>query len=246
MAGLKCVVCGKEIDGRYWVDQWGNCSCVEHEPKLCHSCHRLIGRYSTYSTVSGQIGFQVDATTAVCGLCQETCINSTSAVVKSTDFVMKLLGRAGFHIHRDGIKAITVVTHERMHKMAPSAAGLCVSSVNPNNPKLSTSEIFILNGLPKIEFESVLAHEVLHFWVYYNGVEDGESVEGFCNIGSSLVLNYYSSRAASHLADHLKGMANNNPDYYYGVKFIEQKKKLQALGWENYINDILRKKRITP
>lgn len=245
MAELKCVVCGKEIEGRYWMDTWGNCSCVEHEPKICHSCHRLIGRYSTYSSVSGQIGFQVDATNAVCGLCQETCINSSSAIVKSTEFVMKLLGKAGFHIHREGIKAIKVVTHEKMYDMAPGAAGLCRAMLT-SDPKKTTAEIFILNGLPKIQFESVLAHETLHFWVFYNGVEDGESVEGFCNIGSSLVLNYYSSRAASHLADHLKGLANNNPDYLYGVKFIEQKKKLQALGWENYINEILVRKKITP
>ena len=246
MTNPKCAICGKEIDGRYWMDEWGNCACFEHEVKSCFACHRIIGKYSTFSAKTRQIGFKVDEKRQVCGLCQETCVNSRSALDQSTEFVLKLLGRAGFKIMRDGIKSITVITKEEMQKMAPGAEGLCVSSVHPLNPKLTTSEIFVLNGMPKIKLESVLAHEMLHFWVFYNGVDGGEQTEGFCNIGEALVLNWYAARAGSHLADHLKVDANTNPDYYYGYKFLEQKKKLQSLGWENYINDILRRKKINP
>ena len=246
MSELKCAVCGEEISGRYWLDEWGNCCCIHHELQRCYSCHRIIGKYSTLSRVSGQIGFRVDAERLMCGLCQETCVNSTSDVLKSADFVIKLLGAAGFKIVREGIKGITVLTKAEMEKKSPNAEGLCHTTLYPNQPQKSTSEIFILNGLPKIRFEGVLAHELLHFWTFYNGVDGGDCTEGFCNIGEALVLNYYASHSGSSLAVHLRTGANENTDYYYGVKFLEQKKKLQKLGWENYINDILKRKKITP
>ena len=242
----KCAICGKEITTAYWIDGWGNCVCEEHEYKMCSSCHRFIGKYSTLSTKTGQFGFKINNDRFICGLCQETCVNSRTELNKSIDFVIKLLGRVGFKIERERLRGITVITKEEMVKKSPNAEGLCISTIYPNKPELTTAEIFILNGMPKIKLESVLAHEMLHYWVYYNGVEDGEQVEGFCNIGSALVLNYYASRANSNLADHLRTTENTNPDYYYGQKFIEQKKKLQRLGWKNYINNILIKKRIEP
>lgn len=250
MSNAKCAICGEEITGLHWIDEWGNRACDKHKRegkiKYCSSCHRIIGRYSTLSKKTGQIGFSLGNDRQVCGLCQETCVNSRKELDKSTDFVIKLLGRAGFKIYRDGLKSITVVTKEEMEKKSPNAQGLCVSHIWPDNPRRTTSEIFILNGMPKIQLESVLAHEMLHYWVFYNGVYGGEQAEGFCNIGSALVLNYYASRANSHLAGHLRENENTNSDYYYGYKFLEQKKKLQDLGWEKYINDILKRKKITP
>lgn len=243
---MKCAVCGNEINGRYWRDGWGNVACVHHEVKTCFACWRIIGKYSTLSSVTGQIGYKMGENRQVCGLCQETCVNSTSDIAKSRDFVIRLLGKVGFKIETNGLESIKVITKEEMQKKSPNAEGLCVSTIHPNNPKLTTSQIFILNGMPKIKFESVLAHEILHFWIFYNGIEHNDSVEGFCNIGEALVLNFYTSRQGSQLADYLKEAANSNPDYYYGVKFIEQKKKLQKMGWENYINDILKRKKITP
>ena len=246
MTKPKCVVCGKEITGRYWLDEWGNCSCFEHGYRSCFACHRTIGRYSTLSPKTGQIGFKVDDERNVCALCQETCVNTRKELDSSVEFVIKLLGRAGFKIVKEGIKSITVVTQEEMKKMSPTAEGLCRLWINSNDPKQSTAEIFVLNGMPKIKLESVLAHEMLHFWLGYNGVDGGEQEEGFCNIGGALVLSYYVSRSGSSLAEHLKKDANTNTDYYYGVKFIEQKMKLQKLGWKKYINDILTTKKIKP
>ena len=245
MGQLKCVICGKEISGRYVIDGWGNCACAEHEHKLCCSCFRIIGRYSTLSKVSGQFGFKVDDERSVCGLCQETCINSTSDMVKSYDFIRDLLSKAGIQIVKEGVKEIKIITKGEMEKKSKNAQGLCCTTTYAD-PKKSTSRIYILNGLPKIQFESVLAHELLHYWLFYNGIEDGEFTEGFCNIGSALVLNYYVARKGSDLAEHLRKYENDNPDYYYGVKFLVQKKKLQRMGWKNYIQDILTRKKITP
>lgn len=245
MPDLKCAICGKTIEGRFWVDGWGNRACVHHTVNMCFACHRIIGRYSTRSKKTGRIGFKVDNERVVCGLCQETCVNSTSVLKQAIDFAIDLLGKAGFKIVREGITDVNVITVEEMQQLAPGAEGLCRATLR-SDPKLTTAKIWVLNGMPKIKLESVLAHEMLHYWIFYNGIDGGEQTEGFCNIGEALVLNYYASQSKSLLADHLRDSANNNPDYYYGIKFIEQKKKLQAMGWKNYIKDILETKKITP
>lgn len=246
MSDLKCVVCGEKLTGIYWLDGWGNCACERHKSFRCYSCWRFIGKGSTYSPITKQIGFRVDNERYICALCKDTCVNSTKELNKSVDFVIDLLGKAGFKIVREGIRDVKVITREEMTKKSPGAEGLCVSYLCPNQPSKTTSEIFILNGLPKIRFEGVLAHEMLHYWVFYNGVDGGDCTEGFCNIGESLVHNYYASRAGSALAEHLRENANNNTEYYYGQKYIEQKNKLKKLGWEKYIKDILKRKKITP
>ena len=239
----KCVICGKEIQGEFVYDQWGNCACSLHEIENCFSCHRIIGNYSTKSARSGKIGFKVENGRCVCGLCQETSVVNNKQIKNSDDFVMKLLGKVGFKIIKERI-SIRLISRQDMEAVAPGAEGLCSTS-NANDARLTSSEIFILSAMPKIKFESVLAHELLHWWIFYNGVEDGVSVEGFCNIGEALVLNYYAAQKRDDLAIHLRTEANSSRNFDYGAMFVAQKAKLNRLGWKAYIDDILTNKKIT-
>lgn len=240
---MKCVICGKEIDGKYWIDAWGNPACDGHKLTTCCSCFRFIGKYSTYSSKTKQIGFNLTDGRFVCGLCQETSVISKAQVSESAKFVLKLLNAAGFEIPHGKI-TVALKTKEKLEEIVPNAQGVCCYRMYTDKPKTTTANIYILHGLPKISFESTLAHEILHFWLHYNGVEDSENEEGFCNIGEALVLNYYASRHNDKFADTLRNWANQNQDYYYGIKFLEQKKKLQNMGWKEYVEEILKFKRL--
>lgn len=242
---MKCVICGKEITTESLVDMWGNHVCKRHHVKTCFSCYRIIGRYSTYSKLSHQVGFQIKDGRCVCGLCQETSVIKQEQIDESTQFVVKLLAAAGFKINMTNV-TIRVINKEDMTKIAPSAEGLCCAKINTDFPEESIADIFILHAMPAIKFQSVLGHELLHHWIHCNGIKDGDSIEGFCNIGEALVLNYYVSKQGNDLAEILRATANNNQDYYYGFKFLEQKAKLKNMGWKDYINEILRKKKIEP
>lgn len=239
----KCVICGKEIHGELVYDQWGNCACSSHEIENCFSCHRIIGAYSTKSIRSGKIGFKIEDGRCVCGICQETSVVGKKQIEESASFVVNLLGKVGFKILKERI-TIQLITREEMDARAPGAEGLCSTS-NANDSRLTSSKIYILSAMPKIKFESVLAHEMLHWWIFYNGIEDGVSVEGFCNIGEALVLNYYAAQKRDDLAVHLRTQANGSRDFDYGAMFVAQKAKLNRLGWKAYIEDILTKKKIT-
>lgn len=243
MNKVTCVVCGNAITGVYLLDPWGNAVCKNHPHNTCCSCFRVIGKYSTYSPVTKQIGFNLADGRYVCGLCQETSVVTKDQVKKSADFVLNLLDKAGFKIPHGKI-SVSLVSQTEMEKMSSGARGLCCSKFVVGHPETTTAKIYIHHGLPKMVFEGVLAHEILHFWLNYNGVEESDSEEGFCNIGKALVHNYYAAIRGSEFAAKLRQWANENPDYYYGAKFLEQKKHLQSMGWEAYIDKILRTKRL--
>jgi len=239
----KCVICGNELKGTYYIDPWGNCACASHERIMCDCCFRFIGRYSTYSSVSKHYGYDLMDGRYVCGICQETSVVKREQIRESAVFVMDLLKKAGFDIPH-GKTSVKLLSQDEMRKKSPTALGLCSYRYTIGHPETTTAKIFILHGVPKVMFESVLAHELLHFWLHYNGVEDPENEEGFCNVGGALVLNYYAAKYGDKFAEYLRSRDNKNPDYYYGVKFLEQKKKLQNMGWKEYVEKILKFKKL--
>ena len=92
--------------------------------------------------------------------------------------------------------------------------------------------IFILSGLPRIEFEAVLAHEFLHIWLEINSIQlDEKTAEGFCNLGSYLI---YKNDDTHFSQIHLQAM-ENDPDEIYGSGFRYMKSVLQEIGWEELL-----------
>ena len=95
--------------------------------------------------------------------------------------------------------------------------------------------INILWGLNRIEFEAVLAHELLHVWIDYNNIKLNRSkLEGFCNLGSYLI---YKNDNTQFSSIHLKAM-DTSKDIVYGKGYREMKIQLEKLGWEKLIANL--------
>ena len=95
--------------------------------------------------------------------------------------------------------------------------------------------IYILSGLPQLEFEAVLAHEFLHIWLEINSINlDIITAEGFCNLGSSLI---YENDGTQFSQIHLKAMVNN-ADEAYGKSFIIFQREMEENGWKALIQKI--------
>ena len=100
---------------------------------------------------------------------------------------------------------------------------------------VNSFQIFILFGLPRIEFEAVLAHELLHVWLHENNITLSlTSTEGFCNLGSYLIYNNDHTHFSSI---HLKAMAASK-DKIYGKGYREMKVQLEKLGWKKLISNL--------
>ena len=97
-------------------------------------------------------------------------------------------------------------------------------------------EVNILWGLNQIEFEAVLAHELLHVWIDYNNLKiNNDKLEGFCNLGSSLVYKSYDLK----LADILQKSIEEDNDPTYGRGYVYMNFLLEHHGWNELISILL-------
>ena len=89
--------------------------------------------------------------------------------------------------------------------------------------------IYILSNLHSINFRAVLAHEMLHVYLFNNDISLKKSlVEGFCNLGSKYVYNSTPESKISELK--LESMfKNNHPEYGRGFRIMDA--ELRRKGW---------------
>jgi hypothetical protein len=101
--------------------------------------------------------------------------------------------------------------------------------------------IFVFRHLSKVQFASVLAHEMLHIWQYNRNIKASPIyTEGFCNLGSYSVLNAINNAEAKATIESM--MNSHDPIYGEGfrlmVAFFEQGQ------WESVINELINNHRI--
>ena len=89
------------------------------------------------------------------------------------------------------------------HRFSAHLKGITKISIDSNK----IFKIYILNNIPKIQFEAILAHELMHVWLYKNNINlEHEKMEAFCNLGSYLIYNENSTKFSTI---HLISLENN-------------------------------------
>ncbi len=236
---LKCDVCQNIINGEYVIDLWGNKSHKKHEglePAFCDCCSRVLSDATSK-------GFRKhDDGRKICGICKITEIISFHQTVPSKMKVIDELKAVGLNFIPPFI-TISLADKITINKMLGASItnnthGYTKTVHKSENGRLVKREhsISMLFGLPKLQFEAVLAHEFLHVWLHEKNLDmPDEQTEGFCNLGAALIYKNDGSEFSKIL---LKGL-ENDPDKVYGDGYRVMNKKLEALGWESLIKDVL-------
>jgi len=227
-----CAICLTSINDEYLMDAWGNKFHKYHldNGTFCNSCSRIISE----SITNG--GFKYNDGRFLCSLCQSTIIEFQKQIDKSYDSVLKQLYNVGFTNIPKNI-TINLVNLNLLKEFSGDLAhselkGFTKIDKNSSNNKFA---IYILFGLPEIEFNAVLAHELLHVWLHLNNSKISINYkEGFCNLGSYLI---YLNDNSKFSKIHLKAM-ERNPDPIYGYGYIQVKSMLDKLGWEELLNNL--------
>ena len=115
--------------------------------------------------------------------------------------------------------------------------GFCETSILSSN-KIQTKyshKIYILNGLPAINLESIIAHELLHVWIAQNTKRElSKSVtEGSCNYISYL---YLATQDSTQLAKLLIYEIENDPSPVYGGGFRTIKNRFTGKAISELLN----------
>ena len=232
-----CTICLQPLQGEFSVDAWGNTFHSRHENEgvFCFSCSRIISEGVT------QGGYIYSDGRHLCSLCQTSVVKEDSVIQNSYHSVLTQLESVGL---RNIPKKIPIEL-VNLHQLKNNSGNLAHSHLKgftkidllnkneflPNR----TYQIFLLNGLPKIEFEAILAHELLHVWINENELKLSSFVsEGFCNLGSELI---YNNDPTKFSQIHLKALSDyNHPNYGGGYLFM--KNNLEKFGWNNLLKNL--------
>ena len=233
----RCDVCLQPIEGDYVKDLWGNISHTSHNGKpykMCSSCSVIVsGRTS-------KGGFLYSDGRVVCGRCRANAVFHPSSVAHLTHTVIDTLARSGFGDFPDNVTVTLVDLHSMKSKSGSdkkTTKGFTRTSKTSvgSFTLYSSHEIFILYGLPELEFKGVLAHELIHAWLNARKITlSRKETEGFCNIGSMLVYRHHDTPLAAALLDNMQ----NDPDPIYGDGYRSMLKRLEQNGLPDLIEKV--------
>ncbi len=234
----RCAVCEKPIEGRMLIDPWGNKAHEKHEDHktvTCSSCMRII------SNKISKGGFRYSDGRTICGICKPTVVEKDNVIMKSRNTVLSLLHSIGITDIPATIP-INIVDMEKLKQYSKSnptsdSKGFtsCLTTYKNNQAISKSQTIYILNGLPLLEFNGVLAHEMMHVWLHERDIKLADpETEGFCNLGTMKVYLDDGSESAKILLENME----KDQDPIYGDGYQNMKKQLEAMGWEKLIQMI--------
>jgi hypothetical protein len=231
---LRCSICERPIVGKYIKDNWGNRSHLSHGSEGVHTCD-YCGRIVSYPTSNG--GYKYSDGRIVCGICKLTAVENDGRIRDSLNRVIRILSSAPASI-RDIPPRIPVQLVDRANlrrlggsRLTEYGEGITVSKVTyRDKTRIKTDyRIYILFGIPRLEFEAVLAHELLHAWLIENhSTLSKKETEGFCDLGSALIY----QADGSKLAEMLLKRMEERTDRIYGKGYRKMNAKLKKLGWK--------------
>lgn len=235
-AAEECCLCDLPLAGKIILDAWGLRAHADHSVAFCGSCGRILSPRG-----SGGAFLYSDGRT-ICGFCKKTAVTDGVNANRSRRRVHALLEQKGFTGIPKDIRV--VLSHAQglsAHSRKRNTAGLTLSHYHFNDYKRVgiSHQIGILSGLPRLEFEAVLAHELLHVWQHEHGIRFSPVyAEGLCELGGYLVY----SGEDSDLARYFVNKMFKSKDPVYGNGFRIMQKKLEQWGWSGLVAEVLKNK----
>jgi protein DA1 len=232
----ECCLCDKALSGKVVHDAWNNAAHLGHKISFCSSCDRLLsphGSGGAYQYSDGRL---------ICGFCKKTAVTDGVSANRSRRKVLALLEKTGFCGIPKNIEI--VLAHPKTlsaHSRKRNTSGLTLSHYHFSDYKrvAITHQIGVLHGLPRVEFEAVMAHELLHVWQHENSIKFSPLYrEGLCELGGFLVY----SEDGSELGRYFIQKMTKSQDPVYGNGFRLMHKKLEKFGWRGLIREILENK----
>ena len=213
---LRCAVCNGIIEGQYLVDSRGNPYHGWHaeEVPICRFC----GRLTSDNAAGGAVAF--DDKNFICRSCRSGAVDDRRRAKSLLAEVRAALDSIGISLDIDDIDLRLADRSELSRVIGVAEAdnfGVAQErTVTRFFGTLKEREysVIILKGLPRWHFTATAAHELMHLWLYRNGVKgmDRRMAEGSCDYASILVLRRFDDPMAAQVI----GQIESNPADIYG------------------------------
>ena len=215
LLGHSCSICGKIILGEAYRDWNGNLACKKHNACFCSSCGRYYGSKAK-EMVPGE------------WLC-ETCVKNVpdkAGAEKTVSYIRTFYMQQGLDIKSHiMLKGVTAAQMANLH--SAQARGFVELP-----PDTDGYHIVVRRYLSRAVLAMVLSHEMLHIWQYEHQIYPPDAIcEGFCNLGSYLVmLSIHTPTAMGQIE-----LLNRDTDIVYGDGFRKMKEMYEQKGFSSVI-----------
>lgn len=232
----RCMVCRDALTEKYFSDPFGNQVCADDYDKMlqCHSCARFI------KDGPGSGGQRYPDGRMMCTSCRKTAITDLDEAGAIMTDVVEELRREGIDITPEIM--LRMVTLDELKQVSdiftPDQMGITIFETRSLGGDLwsrSDYKICILFGLPAYHFRVIVAHELMHVWLFKNGKADEIEpmlCEGSCNFASYIIL----SRDMSEKGRLLLERFLNDDDPVYGEGFRKVKTYVDRVGIQHWLN----------
>jgi len=237
--GKRCVVCGNVAVEEFFVDNRGNAVCKAHKDAAarCHACQQFLspvfkGSWSEYD--DGRI---------ICKQCDATAVHEISEARELIEEVKDELEAAGITI--DQKFKLTFVSIQELNTslnvFLVDHLGVTKYEESEILGGLFTSKkyaIQVLYGLPRSLLRSVLAHELMHVWLFANAPrpQDQQMCEGSCQYAAYLVLQNDDTDNGRYFLEYMM----SQDDEIYGEGFQKVLGYINSVGlnpWLDYLQN---------
>lgn len=217
MDEMKCINCGTERYVTYYKDWKGRylCSSCFQNVQYCISC----GRFCDSKAIKVGMG------RSLCRHCQEFFMKKSDCTYV-VNFVKDVFRKEG----------LGEITSWQLKVM--DAETIIAESGGKNVLGLASSArvIYMFRHLSRVAFAEVLAHEMLHIWQYDRKIKyEAFYSEGFCNLGSYVVLKAIGNAEARAKIDIME----RDTDPIYGDGYRYMKNVYSTGGWSSAIKTLI-------
>ena len=242
---LKCSYCGLPINGQYSITFWGETYHDYHEERAvkCDYCQRYISDEGTAGGIKYEDGRNI------CGICLTSVINDDNVARHLFEEVKNELRQYRIDIQWDEIGLYLVDRNyiaglSNETRVIEKQTGFTYHRFETIRGTVRNKkfDIYILRGMPEMEFISTAAHELMHVWLYLNAPYDMDKMmsEGSANYASYLVLKKRTLFRAKYLIDNLE----KDRDIIYGDGYRRIKRLVRAKRVNGWLDIITEKERL--
>jgi hypothetical protein len=190
-----------------------------------------------------QGGYTIDKKRNICSICYPKVVMKQNQINNVDKEVKDILNGIGINNIPSNIPISLVNSMDELDQIATIRLGNVRGYTHYNVNTLAGRKIkeefhiYVLSNLHELAFKAVLAHEYLHVYLFQNDYElKSDLREGFCNLGSQLMLKKDNSVLSSYLLDSM--YESDDPDY--GKGFIKMNSMLEKKGWNKLLNDLVK------
>lgn len=237
--GRRCVVCGQVVLEEFFTDLRGQAVCRAHKDNAerCSACQQFL------SPKPGGSSLKLEDGRVICDWCVPSSVTDIEEANELIDEVRGELAKSGI-IVKQNVKLVLVSVQEldlktdifpidhlgvTRYEKSELLGGLF---------SFKKFEINVLYGLPRALLRSVLAHELMHVWLFTNSPQpqNQQMSEGTCQYAGYLVLRNDPSDEGRFFLGHLE----EQDDEIYGEGFQKVWGYVKSVGlnaWLDYLKD---------